>query len=158
MDDPIGFFFTWVTYGTWLPGDSRGWVEHRHGWRPAQPALELESAARMTEDACWLSHQQRKAVEDQVAETCLHRRWRLHAANCRTNHLHAVVSAPGTPPKKIRADLKAWATRRLKLQFVADRKNWWAERGSTRWLWAEDDLDAAVQYVAEGQGRRGGCG
>ena len=27
MEDPIGFFLTWVTYGTWLPGDSRGWVE-----------------------------------------------------------------------------------------------------------------------------------
>ncbi len=31
MDDPIGYFLTWVTYGTWLPGDARGWVEYRHG-------------------------------------------------------------------------------------------------------------------------------
>jgi hypothetical protein len=25
--DPIGYFLTWVTYGTWLPGDARGWVQ-----------------------------------------------------------------------------------------------------------------------------------
>jgi hypothetical protein len=29
MDDPIGYFLTWVTYGTWLPGDARGWVEYQ---------------------------------------------------------------------------------------------------------------------------------
>jgi hypothetical protein len=29
--DPIGYFLTWVTYGTWLPGDTRGWIEYRHG-------------------------------------------------------------------------------------------------------------------------------
>ena len=27
-DDPIAFMFTWSTYGTWLPGDERGWVEY----------------------------------------------------------------------------------------------------------------------------------
>lgn len=48
-------------------------------------------------------------------------------------------------------DLKAWTTRRLKLRFDADRENWWAERGSIRWLWKEDDLAAAIQYVTEGQ-------
>ena len=25
MDKPIGYFHTWATYGTWLPGDSRVW-------------------------------------------------------------------------------------------------------------------------------------
>jgi hypothetical protein len=33
MDDPIGYFLTWVTYGTWLPGDPRGWVEFRHDFQ-----------------------------------------------------------------------------------------------------------------------------
>ena len=55
MDDPIAFFLTWVTYGTWLPGDARGWVDYRRGWQPSDPVLELEAAARMTEDACRLS-------------------------------------------------------------------------------------------------------
>ena len=151
MDDSIGFFLTWSTYGTWLPGDSRGWVEYQHGWQLPDPALELEAAARMTEDACRLGYEQRKAVEDQVSETCFHRRWNLHAVNCRTNHLHVVVSAPEVHPKKIRADLKAWATRRLKMRFDTHRENWWAERGSIRWLWDEDDLAAAIQYVTEGQ-------
>ena len=44
MDDPLAFFLTWTTYGTWLPGDERGWsrsqdsVGKRAGrgiWRPS---------------------------------------------------------------------------------------------------------------------------
>ena len=154
MDDPIGFFLTWATYGTWLPGDSRGWVEYRHGWQFPDPVRELEAAAKMTEDACRLTEQQRDAVERQIAETCRHRGWHLHAVNCRSNHVHVVVSAPNTRPKKIRADLKAWATRCLKQQFDPERENWWAERGSIRWLYGDDSLEAAFTYVTEGQERK----
>ncbi len=63
MDDPIGFFLTWVTYGTWLPGDDRGWVEYQKGWKLPDPMRRLEAAARMTEDACRLTQEQRIAVE-----------------------------------------------------------------------------------------------
>jgi len=150
MDDPIAYFLTWVSYGTWLPGDSRGWVEYHHGWQLPDPVLELEAAARMTEDACRLSEEQRDAVEKQIAETCRHRAWHLHAVNCRSNHVHVVVSAGDTRPKKIRTDLKAWATRCLK-QSDAMRENWWAERGSIRFLYDMDDLEAAVMYVTDGR-------
>jgi hypothetical protein len=37
MSDPLAYFLTWVTYGTWLPGDDRGWVEYRHGWQLPDP-------------------------------------------------------------------------------------------------------------------------
>lgn len=152
--DPLGFFLTWVTYGTWLPGYARGWVEYQQGWQLPDPIRELESSARMTEDACRLTENQRLAVETQFAETCQHRGWPLHAANCRSNHVHVVVSAAGTHPKKIRTDLKAWATRCLKERFDSARKNWWAERGSIRYLNDERSMAIAVEYVLEAQDRK----
>ena len=151
MDDPLGFFLTWTTYGTWLPGDSRGWVEYHKGWQLPVPILELEATARMSEDACRLTLDHRRAVEHQIAETCRHRGWFLHAVNCRTNHVHVVVSAPGTNPTKIRTSLKAWATRCLKEQYDSTRENWWSERGSIRFLFDEKSLEAAVVYVTDGQ-------
>jgi REP element-mobilizing transposase RayT len=160
MDDPLGYFLTWNTYGTWLPGDARGWVEYRHGWQLPDAARELEAKARMTEEACRLGAEQREVVQQQIAETCRHRGWRLHAVNCRSNHVHVVVSAGDTPPKKIRADLKAWATRCLKqhARSLADasshdarRENWWAQRGSIRFLYDESSLEAAIVYVMEYQ-------
>jgi len=158
MQDPIAYFFTWATYGTWLPGDARGWVDYQHGWQLPNSMHELESAAKMPEDACRLSVAQRNLVQEQIAETCRHRGWHLHAVNCRSNHVHVVVSAPNTAPKKMRTDLKAWATSRLRQEFDEQRENWWAARGSIRWLWDEDDLEAAVLYVAEGQDRGSGEG
>jgi REP element-mobilizing transposase RayT len=152
-EDPLGYFLTWVTYGTWLPGDSRGWVEYRHGWQLPDPIRELEAQARMTEDACLLTPVQRLSVERQITETCAHRDWVLHAVNCRTNHVHAVVSADVDDPKKIRIALKAYATRVLKQISGKERENWWAERGSIRYLNDEEGLEAATLYVRDGQDR-----
>ena len=62
-----------------------------------------------------------------------------------------VVTADVNDPEKIRIDLKAWATRTLKKKFASTRENWWAERGSIRYINSEDDLEAAVLYVRDGQ-------
>lgn len=154
MNQPVAYFMTWNTYGTWLPGDSRGWVEYRHGWQLPDPILHLESAARMTESACQLSHEQRQAVEDQIKETCQYRGWYLHAVNCRSNHIHVVVSSADAKPCDIRSGLKAWATRCLKKRFDPVRENWWAERGSIRHLFDDRSLRAAIIYTIETQDRK----
>ena len=156
-DEPIGFLFTWSTYGTWLPGDRRGWVEYRRGFQLPDPILELECAARMMEGACVLTPHQRERVHQQVAETCGHRGWLLHGVNCRTNHVHVVLSSTAHP-KVIREQFKAWCTRRLNEQQAElgiheeqRRTRWWADRGSIRWIYREADLEAAINYVLNGQ-------
>lgn len=149
--DPIGYFLTWVTYGTWLPGDARGWVEYRRGWQLPNLILEFESNARMAENACILTSLQRQVVESQIAATCAHRGWILHSVNCRSNHVHVVVTADVANPKKIRTDLKAWSTRALKERCDTRRENWWAERGSIRYLNTDNELEAAILYVRDGQ-------
>jgi REP element-mobilizing transposase RayT len=153
MDDPIAFFLTWPTYGTWLPGDSRGWVDYQHGWQLPDPSKVREAKAQMTEDACILTFSERQIVEAQVAETCEHRNWRLYGANCRSNHIHVVVGAAKLAPKPIRSALKAWCTRRLRERSDPDRKNWWASRGSGRYVFDEDRLEVVLQYVLEAQDR-----
>jgi REP element-mobilizing transposase RayT len=104
----------------------------------------------MNEDACILNLPQRTAVNLQVRETCDYRGWTLHAVNCRSNHMHIVVTAPNTSSRKVRIDLKAWATRRLK-KFDPSRDNWWAERGSIRWLFDAEGLEATIFYTLDGQ-------
>lgn len=182
MAEPLGFFLTWATYGTWLPGDERGWIEYRHGWQVPSPVRKLEGEARMTEDACVLDQEQRTLVEKTIADHCQIRGWQLHAVNCRTNHLHVVVST-NLHPDEIRKQFKAWCTRRLKeserrrrRMMAGDgprlrvglvsgdtltrsasevihpiRENWWAERGSRRYINNEHSLEAAILYVRDGQ-------
>ncbi|HVC93801.1 MAG TPA: hypothetical protein VND64_08925 [Pirellulales bacterium] len=159
LPDPLAFFMTWSTYGTWLPGDERGWVEYRHGWQLPDLARKLEAAAKMTEDACILDDEQRGLVERTISEHCDKRRWELFAVNCRTNHLHIVVGAH-REPDEMRSQFKAWCTRRLKeldaqraetASTGTVREKWWAERGSRRYVNDKASLAAAIAYVTEGQ-------
>lgn len=155
MPDALGYLITWVTYGTWLPGDDRGWVWFQHGFQRPNPIRELEALAKMTETACILTVEQRRIVEDTIKRHCQIRNWELHAVNCRTNHVHVVVTAP-IHPKQVREQFKAWCTRRLKEAEAAAglidvRENWWAERGSGHYLNTAADLDNAIVYVRDGQ-------
>jgi len=163
----LAYFLTWSTYGTWLPGDERGWVEYRLGWQLPDPLRKLEAEARMTEEACVLSGPQRQVVETTIADHCQIRRWLLHAVNCRTNHLHVVLTAD-RHPDVVREQSKAWCTRRLKEHEQASnanptsyrestkpiRENWWAERGSKRFINDQESLEAAILYVRDGQDRK----
>jgi len=151
MSEPLGYFLTWSTYGTWLPGDGRGWIEHCEGWQAPDPVRKLRANELMKEEPCLLHEAQRSTVEAQVAETCKHRGWLLHAVNCRSNHIHIVVEAPETKCRKARIDLKSWTTRCLKQKFDGTRENWWAERGYTCLLKSQTCLDAAIIYTLEAQ-------
>jgi REP element-mobilizing transposase RayT len=116
----------------------------------------------MSENACILDEEQRRLVEKTVADHCRIRGWELFAVNCRSNHLHVVVAAD-LHPKKVRAQLKAWCSRKLKElektrhAAMGDgakkdvREEWWAERGSDQYLNDRESLEAAVQYVVDGQ-------
>ena len=61
--------------------------------------------------------------------------------------MHLVIRAINTSPKQIREALKDWTTRRLKEKSDPNRDQWWAERGSVRWIADLDSLKEAKQYV-----------
>src|SRR4051812_49049600 len=155
-EEPLAYLLTWTTYGTWLPGDDRGWTEKPGQFR--EPDLEHEHRAllRMTEPALILTDEQRKLVESVIRRHCEIRSWHMHAVNCRTNHVHAVITAD-RHPDDVMDQLKNWCTRRLKehQQMGAPdeppRQNWWTQRGSKRPINNEDGLAGAISYVVEGQ-------
>ena len=167
MPDPLAYFLTWTTYGTWLPGDERGWVKYRRGMQAPDSILKREAAARMTEDACRLDQDQRELVEAIIEDHCRIRGWTLFAVNCRSNHVHVVVASK-RDRKEVREQFKSWCTRALKALDQQRRSteseeltprskvraNWWAERGSGICVNDEDCLEDVVHYVNEAQDRR----
>ena len=155
MPDPLAFFITWPTYGTWLPGDERGWVEYHHGWHLPDSDLERKCRKSMTEEQCILSFDERDIVVRQIHETCTCRGWTHFASDCRSNHAHIVIGAANTKPQKIRTDIKAWCTTRLRQLSQPKRTKWWAERGSIRYVWNEESLVTVIDYVNIAQDRKG---
>ncbi len=97
----IAYLLTWTTYGTWLPGDSRGSVgeQGKPGHPIDSPDVQRVELARerMVCPAFILSNEQRAIVQAVVREHTAFRGWTLHAVNTRTNHVHVVLSANAKP-------------------------------------------------------------
>jgi hypothetical protein len=163
--DPLAFFITWTCYGTWLPGDDRGWTKWQKGERISQPRLAEWCREQMTEKPLFLLEDQRNIVNDTVALHCQIRGWYLHAVNCRSNHCHTVVTASSHDGEQVRDQLKSWCKRKLKdherSHGVVDkelREKWWTENGSVRYLFDEESLEAAIRYTLEAQDAGGSKG
>jgi REP element-mobilizing transposase RayT len=101
-----------------------------------------------------LSDQQRAIVERTIADHCAIRKWKLHAVNARTNHVHVVVTAD-RDPDDVRNRFKAWCSRKLseaaglreRVAKSAGRKHWFTEGGDAELIDNEEYLENAIRYV-----------
>ena len=159
MNDPITYFITWTTYGSWLPGDSLGWRKTNAGEQLPKPLLEDWCRDRMTEEPVLLTTAHRQKVEHVCRLHAEIRGWVLHAVSARSNHVHVVVTTDAEP-KKARDQFKANATRVLRSPPDAiEKKKIWSRGGDVEIVDGEDNLELVVKYVTEAQDRmeRGKC-
>lgn len=157
----LAYLLTFSTYGTHLPGSEKGWVDGEH-CVPGSP-LQVSNATRETywrshlnEIPCILTARSRGMVLESMLSVCKYRQWIAHAIHVRSTHVHAVVAGEAKPERML-SDFKAYATRTLRSSAVAPRSRYWAHHGSTRYLWNESSLKAAIEYVLNGQGARLSC-
>ena len=118
------WLLTWTTYGTWLPGDERGFVgavrQNSDGTQAThnQPGTEydrerphLEGFAKATQKlpTSRLTREQAAAVCKQIQATAAIRQWKLFAIAVMANHVHLVVGGPGDPePNTLLRDFKSY--------------------------------------------------
>lgn len=155
MIETLVYFITWTTYGTWMPGDARGWRKRGEWGQVPRPLLESWCRKQMTGEAILLSRTDRETVESACREHCQFRGWELMAVSARSNHVHVVVIAD-KGPKKVRDQIKANCTRCLRRQaapLIAKRT--WTRGGDIEILDTDDDIEAAVLYVTEAQDKKG---
>ena len=155
-DNPLAYFISFRTYGTWLHDDARGSIDrfHNHYGEPYLPesdAWERHNRKQRKGDPFILRARERQAVQKAIRETCSIRKWHLQAVNVRTNHIHIVVTADRKPEQVLNA--KANATRQLReAQLWQHEFSPWADKGSKRLLWNERSVANAINYVLNGQG------
>ncbi len=151
--DSITLFITWTTYGTWLPGDSRGWRKWKAGEQQPQPKLEDWCRDQMKEKPLFLNEEQRAVVENVIREHAEIRGWELHAVSVRTNHIHVAVTA-NAPPKRVRDQFKANATGKLRrIATPVTHEKVWTKGGDIEFIDTDDDLEQVVIYITEAQDR-----
>jgi REP element-mobilizing transposase RayT len=122
------WLLTTTTYGTWLPGDKRGFVSpvraedgtlelHNIPGTPYDadmPDLQQQAREFLKSDPTRLTRAQAEAILAQLLETARYRGWTIVAASVMHNHMHILVTVPGDPaPSTILQTFKAWASRAL---------------------------------------------
>ncbi len=158
------WFFTWRTYGTWLPGEE-GFVgayesitgerrsENVPG-RPAGPSIPVLTAYVKTilkQAPVYLEEVHAKELLRQMFETANIRGWRIDAVAILATHVHVVFGVPGDPkPSGMLRDWKSYGSRALNREF--GRQEWWADRGSKRALDTESSWIGAICYVRDQDG------
>lgn len=158
------WFISSTTYGTWLPGDERGFVSNtvdEHGdWVrenvPDTPYLVDDAARRMLAQSAmkglpvYLTLEQAEAIAAQFHETIQHCGWRPHVFAVMANHFHIVVTADDAVESSvILGDLKSYASRRLNRQWSRPVSGtWWTESGSRRPVNDEVHFINVIRYVA----------
>ena len=151
-NDPITLFITWTTYGSWMPGDSRGWRHWKKGAQQPQPRLEAWCKNQMKEKAVFLDEDHRKIVDDVIYKHSSIRGWKLHAVSVRSNHAHVVVTvipkignqkfreADGI--KRVRDELKANGTRVLRrCNKPITNEKVWTKGGDIEFIDTDEDLN-----------------
>ena len=157
------WLLTWTTYGTWLPGDRRGFVSnfagadgkgHRQNapGSPAEvdhPGLAAAAKATSSGPAIRLTPELAPILFEQFHETARHRGWTLLAVAVMSNHVHLVVGVECDPePDVLLRDFKSYGSRRLtRASGSPAGTTWWTQGGSNRILPDDAAVRAAVAYV-----------
>jgi hypothetical protein len=143
------WLLTWTTYGTWLPGEDRGFVstvrensnERRKrrnelgtDYSRAMAGLRRASQSRLKCPPIYLSIEQARIVWGQFQETAVYRGWQLESVAIMANHVHIVVSlSSDVEPDVLLRDFKSYASRALNAHWDKPASGtWWAESGSKR--------------------------
>ena len=159
------WFLTWTTYGSWLPGDQRGFVSDvkvddgavvRHNiprteFDADMPALQSHAQSQLKAAPVRLSKGQAELLLDQFLETADVRKWTLLAVAIMANHCHLVVGVPGDPdPENLLRDFKSYGSRKLNgsgHKVSHDKR--WTKSGSKRKLPDDEAVLNAICYTRD---------
>jgi hypothetical protein len=97
MGATLGILITWTTYGTWLRGDERGWVEDGITY-PADPILRTADASRMKYEPFLFDPEKLLAVGSMIGRSLIERMGvRILALTVQRWHVHALIAPTPHP-------------------------------------------------------------
>jgi len=151
--DPSQYTYALVsstTYGTWLPGDARGYVdEHNVYGTPVDapaPALVRFAKTSMKGSTVLFDVEQTETVLERWQKTIGELDGFLVVVAIMRNHFHCVAIFPGEITKtKLLQFFKGRASRALNQKF--GKRTWWTDSGSVRYSFDETAFLTRIAYV-----------
>ncbi len=158
---PFALFITWTTYGTWLPGDPRGYVSNtlmkngrytsrrsQHGEPVSRDNPHTFAAAKKAQqhETVWLLPQQAFTVAEAMKNAAAARHWHIIRAAVMAGHVHTLTANCPDDGPAVRRILKGVSTAALSAG-AGHPGRWWTRGGSGRYLHSQCSLDAVEEYI-----------
>jgi REP element-mobilizing transposase RayT len=144
MVKTLGYHITWTTYGTWLQGDSRGYVKNGETL-PANKALYESNQNQQIQDTVKLPWHQQEIVRLAIIKQAEMLNQQIYALTVKSTHVHLVVECTPEPIAKIVAYYKNAARQALK---TAGREGKvWTAGYDKRFCFDTEALERVVRYV-----------
>jgi REP element-mobilizing transposase RayT len=150
---PLAYFITFTTYGTWLHGDKRTSVMRTDDGPKLlapQKGFHTWQRQRLATHPATMDEHQRTIVLRAIVEHCTLKQWHLIAAHVRSNHVHILVRNT-EKIDLVATALKSWSTRALR-QAGYGLQNMWTRGASRRYVFTRDKLREKLNYVIHEQG------
>jgi hypothetical protein len=153
---------TWTTYGTWLPGDQRGYVSNtlqenrryaRRENRVGRPyakdsAITRQRAAALQKyPTAFLTPQLALVVAQELVKAATKRHWHIARAAIMAAHAHVVIMKCPADGPAVRRILKGTTQARLN-KVVRRPQKWWTQGGSDRFKNSRSAIENAIWYLA----------
>ena len=137
---------TTTSYGAWLPGDVR-WYVQRGEVLPPAPGLEKHAEALLKQPPVLFAEEQQSALFDSLQHACHEFGYRLSDASVECWHLHWIVMHDDRAPTMI-------GRLKNRLRQKLDQGAIWTEGYHFHDLETNEALQAAREYIAKHQGVR----
>jgi len=144
MAKTLGYMITFTTYGTWLQGDERGFVEDGNTYS-ANKSLDDSNKRNLTKNPVKLSKSHRAIVAKAICEKADHINQQILALSVCSNHVHVVVDYVPIPIGKIVSYYKNAAQVALRKVGLAGRV--WTKGFDKRYCFDGEALKSRIGYV-----------
>ncbi len=135
---------TCTAYGTWLQGDTRGWVKEGDTYQ-ANHSMEEANKDNMKYPVVRLTKRERDVVREAILGKARERRQKVYAFSIWSNHLHIVFEYDACPIYQVVQVYKNAATAALKKNGFCGRV--WTSGYDKRYCFNEEALRKRIEYV-----------
>ena len=140
----LGYMITWTTYGTWLPGDDRGYVSQGE-ILGKNKALRRANIGRLKSRAVKLSRQEQEIVRRAILSRAESLGQEIYAIVVGSNHVHIVAERTPESIEMIVSYYKNAA--RLAMRANGFTGKLWTRGFDKRFCYEHSQLKGRIEYL-----------
>jgi len=144
MGKTLGYMVTWTTYGTWLQGETRGYVKDGKV-RGKNAGLHRDCEKKLKSAAVRLGRREKKLVRDAIVDAAKRFKQKIYAIAVYSNHVHIVCEYVEVPIGVVVGCYKNAA--RMALREVGFEGRVWTRGYDKRFCFDETSLEERILYV-----------